>query len=72
VAGAIAAALATAGVAAGCLLGVNYEKVAALPDAGTDGSAGAAGSAGFAGAAGVGGSSADAAAGSGGTAGGGG
>jgi hypothetical protein len=50
-----------------CLLGIDYEKVAGLPDAGSDGSAGAAGSGGSAGAAGDGGSAG--AAGSGGSAG---
>ena len=40
---------------ASCLLGVDYDKVASLPDAGSDGMAGAAGSGGAAGAAGSGG-----------------
>ena len=67
--GALGACIGTGGIVLGssCLLGVDYEKVASLPDAGSDGSAGAAGSGGSAGAAGSGGSAS--AAGSGGSAG---
>ena len=55
--GSVGACLALGGMAlaSSCLLGVDYEKVASLPDAGSDGTAGAAGSGGAAGAAGNGG-----------------